>query len=181
MDALGLIETRGLLPAIEGADAMLKAANVRLLNRIFTGGGLVTIMILGDVGAVRASVDAGAAAVKRIKASLLISEHVIPRPHDQIGEILKEKKDDPGETESREKAENILKTEIPDLNREQLDTLFREKGLSEVLELIEKQAVVKLRKLAREYKDFGILGREISNAGKKQLTEEFRKYFSNHR
>ena len=88
MEALGMIETKGLLAAIESADAMLKAAEVRLLERTFTGGGLVTITITGDVAAVKASIDAAAAAVSRLGAELLISQHVIPRPHSELGETI---------------------------------------------------------------------------------------------
>jgi ethanolamine utilization protein EutM len=84
--ALGLIETRGLVAAIEAADAMVKAANVKLLGREFVGGGLVTVMVQGDTGAVKAATEAGAAAASRVGE--LISVHVIPRPHDEIEEIL---------------------------------------------------------------------------------------------
>ncbi len=88
MQALGLIETKGLLPAIESADAMLKAADVTLAERAFVGGGLVTITVIGDVAAVKAAVDAGAAAVNRIGKGLLLSTHVIPRPDTQLGAII---------------------------------------------------------------------------------------------
>ena len=89
MQALGFIETKGLLAAIESADAMLKAANVSLYDRTFTGGGLVTITVIGDVGAVKASVDAGAAAVMNLGHELLISVHVIPRPHEEVDRMMK--------------------------------------------------------------------------------------------
>ncbi len=89
MQALGFIETKGLLAAIESADAMLKAANVSLYDKTFTGGGLVTITVIGDVGAVKASVDAGAAAVMNLAQELLISVHVIPRPHDEVDRMMK--------------------------------------------------------------------------------------------
>jgi ethanolamine utilization protein EutM len=85
-EALGLIETRGLVGAIEAADAMVKAANVYLIGREFVGGGLVTIMVRGDVGAVKAATDAGAAAAQRVGE--LISVHVIPRPHGDVEMIL---------------------------------------------------------------------------------------------
>jgi ethanolamine utilization protein EutM len=84
MQALGLIETRGLLPAIECADVMLKTAQVELVGRTFVGGGLVTIAVTGDVGAVKASVEAGASAVENMGHLLLVSQHVIPRPHDGV-------------------------------------------------------------------------------------------------
>lgn len=83
MQALGLIETRGLIAAIEGADAMLKAAEVRLVERTFVKGGIVTITVTGDVAACRASVDAAASAVARMGGTIL-STHVIPRPHESL-------------------------------------------------------------------------------------------------
>ena len=84
--ALGLVETKGLIGAIEAADAMVKAANVTLIGKERIGGGLVTVMVRGDVGAVKASVDAGAAAAKRVGE--LVSVHVIPRPHGDVESIL---------------------------------------------------------------------------------------------
>ena len=86
MQALGMIETKGLVASIEAADAMVKAANVTLLGKEHVGGGLVTVMVRGDVGAVKASVDAGAAAAERVGE--LVSIHVIPRPHDEVEGIL---------------------------------------------------------------------------------------------
>ena len=84
--ALGLIETKGLVGAIEAADAMVKAANVTLIGKENIGSGLVTVMVRGDVGAVKASVEAGSAAAKRVGE--LVSAHVIPRPHDEVEDIL---------------------------------------------------------------------------------------------
>ena len=86
LNALGMIETRGLVAAIEAADAMVKAANVNLIGKVHVGGGLVTVMVRGDVGAVKAATDAGAAAADRIGE--LISVHVIPRPHSEVEIIL---------------------------------------------------------------------------------------------
>ena len=84
--ALGMVETRGLVGAIEAADAMVKAANVVLLGSEYVGGGYVTVMVRGDVGAVKAATDAGAAAAKRVGE--LVSVHVIPRPHSDVEMIL---------------------------------------------------------------------------------------------
>ena len=84
--ALGLIETKGLIGAIEAADAMVKAAKVELIGKEHVGGGLVTVMVRGDVGAVKAATDAGAAAAQRVGE--LISVHVIPRPHVDVEMIL---------------------------------------------------------------------------------------------
>ncbi|KMO86889.1 carboxysome structural protein EutM [Megasphaera cerevisiae DSM 20462] len=85
-EALGLIETKGLVGSIEAADAMVKAANVYLIGKILVGGGLVTVMVRGDVGAVKAATDAGAAAAQRVGE--LVSVHVIPRPHADVELIL---------------------------------------------------------------------------------------------
>ena len=85
-EALGMIETKGLVGSIEAADAMVKAANVYLIGKEFVGGGLVTVMVRGDVGAVKAATDAGAAAAERVGE--LISVHVIPRPHNDVQKIL---------------------------------------------------------------------------------------------
>ncbi len=86
MIALGMVETRGLIGSIEAADAMVKAANVTLIGSEYVGGGFVTVMVRGDVGAVKAATDAGAAAAKRIGE--LVSVHVIPRPHEDVEMIL---------------------------------------------------------------------------------------------
>lgn len=86
LQALGMVETRGLVGAIEAADAMVKAANVSLIGKVHVGGGLVTVMVRGDVGAVKAAVDAGAAAAGKVGE--LVSVHVIPRPHNDVELIL---------------------------------------------------------------------------------------------
>jgi ethanolamine utilization protein EutM len=86
MIALGMVETKGLIGAIEAADAMVKAANVRLIGKEYIGGGYVTVMVRGDVGAVKAATDAGAAAAKRVGE--LVSVHIIPRPHSDVEAIL---------------------------------------------------------------------------------------------
>jgi ethanolamine utilization protein EutM len=109
--ALGLIETKGLVGAIEAADAMVKAARVKFLGREKIKGGLVAVMVAGDVGAVKAAVDAGAAACRRV--GILVSAHVIPRPHDDIDLMIpggpvpeksvKEKTKPPKKTVSKKK------------------------------------------------------------------------------
>ncbi len=86
LEALGLVETRGFIGAVEAADAMVKAANVVLLGKEYVGAGYVTVLVRGDVGAVKASTDAGAAAARRVGE--LISVHVIPRPHQEVEKIL---------------------------------------------------------------------------------------------
>ncbi len=87
-EALGMIETRGLVASIEAADAMVKAANVVLIGKVYIGAAYVTVMVRGDVGAVRAATDAGAAAARRVGE--LVSVHIIPRPHPEVEHILPE-------------------------------------------------------------------------------------------
>lgn len=86
LQALGMVETKGLVGSVEAADAMVKAANVTLIGKVHVGGGLVTVMVRGDVGAVKAATDAGAAAAERVGE--LLSVHVIPRPHGEVEGIL---------------------------------------------------------------------------------------------
>lgn len=91
MDALGMVETKGLVGAIEAADAMVKTAKVVMVGREYIGSGYVTIFVRGDVGAVKAATDAGASAARRVGE--LISVHVIPRPHSETEKILPQPKD----------------------------------------------------------------------------------------
>ncbi len=85
-DALGMVETKGFIGSVEAADAMVKAANVTLIGTEYIGAGYVTVLIRGDVGAVKAATDAGAAAARRVGE--LVSVHVIPRPHAEVERIL---------------------------------------------------------------------------------------------
>lgn len=197
MEALGMIETKGLLAAIESADAMLKAAEVRLLERTFVGGGLVTVTITGDVAAVKASIDAAAASVSRLGAELLVSQHVIPRPHVELGETIVSPiplselhKEEPEVSEPEQTQENPqaageetestqeLQADVTTMSKEDMDRLVARIGAEKAVETLEKCKVVKLRNLAREYEDFGIAGRLISKANKTALIEEFKKYYS---
>ena len=98
-EALGMVETKGLVGAIEAADAMVKSANVNLVGKEQVGGGLVTVMVRGDVGAVKAATDAGAAAAEKVGE--LVSVHVIPRPHTEVDAILPKGK---GGAEAKPKA-----------------------------------------------------------------------------
>lgn len=210
MQALGLIETKGLVAAIESADAMLKAAEVTLLDKTYVGGGLVTVMVSGDVGAVKAATDAGAAAAQRVGE--LISVHVIPRPHQELDGIVvpattptqeEEPAAAPEETETETEveaeapsvAEALPATEAPsavktapaaeaseeiqeELHKEAVDRIVAERGAEEAISALNQMKVVKLRNLAREYKDFGIAGRMVSKADKQMILEEFKKYYT---
>ena len=84
--ALGMVETKGLVGSIEAADAMVKAANVHLIGKVHVGGGLVTVMVRGDVGAVKAATEAGAECASKLGE--LVAVHVIPRPHADVEKIL---------------------------------------------------------------------------------------------
>ncbi len=86
LEALGMVETRGLIGSIEAADAMVKAAKVQLLGKETIGGGYVTVMVRGDVGAVKAATDAGATAAEKVGE--LVSVHVIPRPHNDVEMVI---------------------------------------------------------------------------------------------
>lgn len=207
MEALGMIETYGLVPSIEAADAMLKAAEVRLLERTFVKGGLVTITVTGDVAAVKASVDAGAAAAARLGEHCLVTQHVIPRPHSEVGQTivnpiplseLREKEEESsdddeeegpkrGVTEEKEdKTEDIQEeeealnaaAEADSLSKAEVDALVEAYGVEKTMDALKKCRVVKLRNLARGYEDFGIAGREISKANKTMLLEGFETYYS---
>ena len=114
MQAIGMIETRGVLAAIESADVMLKTANVRLVSKEKVGGGLITVIVEGDVAAVKASVEAGAYAVENLDKSLLVSKHVIPRPvsdvHDLLLADIKELKEE--KNLSKDKEEIIISDKV---------------------------------------------------------------------
>lgn len=204
MEALGMIETYGLIPAIEAADAMLKAAEVRLLERTFVKGGLVAITVTGDVGAIKAAVDAGAAAAARLGERALVSQHVIPRPHSEVGECivnpipLIEKRETeengacprPGLTDpfvetvsSKKRGESSKKPLLPNnvpLSKRMVDQLMAQEGIEEGLVLLRKRKVVDLRNLAREYHSLSIAGRSISKANKAKLMAELENYYKEH-
>ena len=91
LEALGMVETKGLIGSIEAADAMVKAANVLLVGKEYIGAGFVTVFVRGDVGAVKAATDAGAAAARRVGE--LVAVHVIPRPHGEVEKILPQARD----------------------------------------------------------------------------------------
>ena len=246
MQAIGMIETKGLIGAIESADAMLKAAEVTLVEKVHIGAGLVTIIVTGDVGAVKAATDAGAAAAQRVGE--LVSVHVIPRPHSELDGLVvnvhpakKEVPDDangasdsgaepevkveapkapeapkaeakpvvkeapkapvkeakaPEKDKSVDKIEEKLevekavtkapvqkaeaKAEKPakeEPTKDIVDAWVKELGLDRAMAKLKAMAVVKLRRLAREYKTFGIAGRAISKADKSVLISEFRTYY----
>lgn len=181
MDALGMIETRGLIGSIEAADAMLKAANVTLMNKTQVGGGLVTVMVRGDVGAVKAAVDAGAAAAERVGE--LISVHVIPRPAADVEKILDSlhKKAEPPVLQEQPVAETVAAppesaasvTEEPVLDEATAEEAEEEETIHfDVSSLTSddlcKMTVSKLRAVARKL-ETGMSRKEIRFAKKEEL------------
>jgi len=190
LSALGMIETKGLTGAIEAADAMVKAANVVLIGKEHVGGGLVTVMVRGDVGAVKAATDAGAAAAARVGE--LISVHVIARPHEELEPILSgsdKKTSVPGETTETEisvkpAAEAAAAAPITEKKAELVKTTARSKesGAKKKTMVanadIESMSVVQLRKFARSIKGFPIEGREISKANRATLLGLIKKHYT---
>ncbi|ARC86405.1 BMC domain protein [Clostridium argentinense CDC 2741] len=247
MKALGLIETKGLLAAVEAADTMVKSADVSIIEKTYVGGGLVTILVTGDVGAVQASIEAGVAAVKKLDEEFLVSNHVIPRPHEEVESIIGpntppevlevpsfneevEQIEEIQEAEQAEEVEQIKKLEetedvkeaeqteevqetgdveqteevyvvetedeikedqdalevdldklhkldLENLHKDDVDNLVNKNGIEQTLLILDKLKVIKLRNLAREYKDFGITGRATSKAGKNTLITKFKLYY----
>ncbi|AWI07129.1 BMC domain-containing protein [Clostridium drakei] len=215
MQSLGLIETKGLLAAIEAADTMVKSADVSIIEKTYVGGGLVTISITGDVGAVKSAIEAGAAAVKKLDEQALVSEHVIPRPHEEVKNIIgtNDPKDESTNVEDTNKAEVIEtkstekskvveeandlektqenaeenedaldlgkmhKVNLENLHKDDIDKSVNQSGIEKAISILSKLTVVKLRNLAREYKDFVIAGRAISKANKNLLISKFKLYY----
>ncbi len=184
--ALGLIETRGLVAAIEAADAAVKAADVTLVGKDVTKAALITIKVIGEVAAVQAAVDAGAAAAARVGE--LVSRHVIPRPADGMELFVYSNKgkgySSPSAAKTRLEAEtgdrdsangqehaeddsDILDIAIdPNAPADEKQTLFVQ---------LESLPVTKLRQIARKTEGLTIQGREISFANKTTILEEFKK------
>ena len=148
--ALGLVETKGLIGAIEAADVMLKTAAVQLIGIENTIAALLTVKVVGDTGAVKAAVDAGASAAEKIGE--LISCHVIPRPHEDTESIIYNQSD---EINSGGAAANLT------------------------IEKVKAMPVRQLRSLARDVPGFPIKGREISRANKETLVGKFQEFFNN--
>ena len=146
--ALGLVETKGLVGALEAADAGLKAADVRLLASERADAGLVTVMFGGEVAAVRAAVDAGAAAAERV--GHLVSAHVIPRPHAELATIEGDEDDAPDSSP-------------PPMHGDRFD-----------IAALERMKVIELRGLARRVEAFPIRGRDVARASREELLAAFR-------
>lgn len=221
MQALGLIETKGLLATIEAADAMVKSANVNILEKVYIGGGLVSVTITGDVGAVKSAIDAGISAVNRLGENFLISSHVIARPHydlesiiettpavekvekaiekaieeeiieDEACEATLEVMEDITEETLNTSLENSNEEDINkeiqienieievELDREKLNKLVKEEGIEKSLQLLRDLKVSRIRKLAKEFKDFDLTSKTISKLDKESLIKKFKEYYKN--
>lgn len=177
--ALGLVETKGLVAAIEAADAMLKAANVSFAGKSVTRPALVTIKVVGETAAVRSAVDAGSAAAARV--GQVVSTHIIPQPDDQLISMLPEI-DDESKPHSRtsvelDKAETKTEDEVGSgtLDRLRKEVLGKEEETTAVdANNIESMNVHQLRHMARSIPEFPIKGREISRANRNELLNYFR-------
>ncbi|WP_163335997.1 BMC domain-containing protein [Desulfopila sp. IMCC35008] len=173
MMSLGFIETKGLLAAIEAADAMVKAADVCLVEKNTVGGGLVTITVAGEVSAVRASVDAAISAISRIEGAELVSGHVIARPYEEIARIIATK-------EPTAEPECLLVEESP-VDTDSSDTKQSAAGRSiqaddedvprYTISELKKTTVSKLRQIASALIDLPLTSEEIRTATKKKLIE----------
>ncbi len=176
--AFGMVETRGLVAAIEAADAMVKTANVRLIGKERTDPAMITIKIIGDTAAVRSAVEAGAAAAKRVGE--LVSQHVIPRPAEGVEDLVFAKsiltdeevamllnggaQRPAAELEAEDAGEEDVAFVPPQSNE-------RDSYRAE----LSAMTVHELRSYARSFKGLAIYGRAISMANKEQLLEELMK------
>ena len=180
MKALGLIEVRGMVPAVEALDSALKAANVNRLDVVKVGGGLVSVLIEGDVGAVRAAVDAAQAAAEKI--GTVLSTHVIPRPAAEVNKMITPDPDpQPAETEQPEdRQDETEKTEQPEDNREETEEVTKETAEQKTgklnyipdVEEMKAMTVDKLRALARKLEITNMTRKEIRFANKTELIEK---------
>ena len=177
MKALGMIELYGYLAAVEALDSALKAANVSSLGATKVGGGLVTVMVEGDVGAVKASMDAAASAAERVGE--VISVHVIPRPHESVGEMLKpstppapEKSSD-SDPEPEPEAEPVPEVSETPIAEVSDNAVIEEpvKAESYTEEMLEKMSVSKLRTIARELQVDNMTREQIRFGKKTELIQ----------
>ncbi|MBL7033404.1 MAG: BMC domain-containing protein [Candidatus Delongbacteria bacterium] len=165
--AIGMVETEGLVAAIEACDAMLKAAQVKLVEQSVTHPALVTILVEGEVAAVRSAVDAGAVAAARI--GRVVGTHVIARPHETLQPAMQEpphnphiQKTTPGQSSGlpREKDSPPVVADVTDVAN------------------LDDKSVVELRFLARRLPHFPLTGRQISRARRHELLERLQQYFA---
>ncbi len=201
MQALGFIETRGLIAAIEGADAMLKAAEVRLVERTFVKGGIVTITVTGDVAACRASVDAAASAVARMGGTIL-STHVIPRPHESLDGSMIGSVDPVWEQEEIENTEDKLEEdafeeepeaageEKPDqnpeseakkagANRAYVESTVETDGIDKAISVLKRSRTAEIREmLLGEYPETNLSSESAANMTKREMLDWLKDFYT---
>lgn len=198
-EAIGLIETMGIIAAIEASDVMLKTSNVTLLNKEIVKGGLVTVVITGDVSAVKTAVDAAVVAVNRLGVGLLMSSHVMARPDRSIESLLPKTKEK-SESNFSDVEESIeempvvsdLNTEIEEIVIEEtvieLQDDLSEIQIKELLDNHQKEVVrsylldktvAQLREMAKQHNDFVIERKELYRTNKSDLVEGIINYLSN--
>ncbi len=198
-EAIGLIETMGIIAAIEASDVMLKTSNVTLLNKEIVKGGLVTVVITGDVSAVKTAVDAAVVAVNRLGVGLLMSSHLMARPDRSIESLLPKTKEksESNFSDVEESIEEIpvvsdLNTEIEEIVIEEtvieLQDDLSEIQMKELLDNHQKEAVrsylldktvAQLREMAKQHNDFVIERKELYRTNKSDLVEGIINYLSN--
>ena len=198
-EAIGLIETMGIIAAIEASDVMLKTSNVTLLNKEIIKGGLVTVVMTGDVSAVKTAVDAAVVAVNRLGVGLLMSSHVMARPDHSIESLLPKTKEK-SESNFSDVEESIeempvisdLNTEIEEIVIEEtvieLQDDLSEIQIKELLDNHQKEVVrsylldktvAQLREMAKQHNDFVIERKELYRTNKSDLVEGIINYLSN--
>lgn len=160
--ALGLVETRGLVAAIEAADAMVKAANVTLIGKETTNPALITVKIVGETAAVRSAVDAGSSAAKRV--GVLVSTHIIPQPDDQMTTLLPEIKDEPQRKQRR------VEKKVPEKKEEVVTPVVKSVPKKEVKK--EEKQVRKKEEVKEEVKPSVVVSDTISRLRKEALGVE---------
>lgn len=201
-EAIGLIETMGIIAAIEASDVMLKTSNIELVSKEIVKGGLVTVIIKGDVSAVKTAVDSAVAAVNKLGIGLLMGSHVIPRPDRSVELILTKEK-----IKSEVIVEESLKTEeihideketiigvqeedqsdvkikplvVPnDLSQEEIKLLLQEHKIDLIREYLLNQTVAQLRDIAKQYNDFAIERKNLYRTNKAELVESIIDYLGN--
>lgn len=201
MKAFGMIETKGLIAAIEGADVMTKTSNVSLLEKIHIGAGLVTITISGDVGAVKSAVDAGVSAINNLGEGFLVSSHVIARPHEELKDIFvieknglaKEQNRDFSEADKLE-VEEIVEQEIEEvveeiqlinipedkkevIDKDLIERWIKEEKINELEEKLNSLKISEVRKILKECKELGLTGKQISKLSKEMIIKKIFEYY----
>lgn len=186
--ALGLIETQGLIGAIEASDTMLKSAEVHLIGKEIVGGGLVTVLVEGDVAAVKTAVDAGSAAVNNLSEASLLSSHVIPRPDCGLDVIMPKNEQQEVVVESLVEEEHVeqevvesivveeeievLKDNSEELTKEQqLEKWIKEGQEDKAKEWLEAKKVSELRVIAKKCPDFPLTKKEVHQVSKRKLID----------